>query len=446
MEIKIKCSSKDHLETNAIIYCIECKIYMCNKCEKIHSNLCPSHHPFNLDKNINEIFTGFCKEIDHNGELKYYCKSHNQLCCAFCVVKIKGEGNGQHTDCEICFIKDIKDEKKEKLKENIKILENLSMTLEESINKLKIIIEKVNENKELLKSNIQKIFTKIRNTLNEREDELLLEVDKRFNDIYCNEDILRENEKLPNKIKLSLDKGKLIDKEWNNNELNIMINDCITIENNIKNINKINENIQKCGLESINNIKFIPEEEDECHSFLETIKKFGKICDLQFRFKQCPLNANENVKYTVENENIFTKNGKNGCWSCGMCQNSLQKSKEYKWKIRILKTKQKVIMVGVAPIDFDINISTFNTCGWYFYCYYSSLYSGPPYNYFNKGTNLSKVNNEIIIIMNMTKRTLKFIINNEDKGESYNDIPLDKPITPAFILHDLNDSVEIIEC
>ena len=152
------------------------------------------------------------------------------------------------------------------------------------------------------------------------------------------------------------------------------------------------------------------------------------------------------MKYTVENENIFTKNGKNGCWSCGMCQNSLQKSKEYKWKIRILKTKQKVIMVGVAPIDFDINISTFNTCGWYFYCYYSSLYSGPPYNYFNKGTNLSKVNNEIIIIMNMTKRTLKFIINHEDKSESYTDIPLDKPITPAVILHDLNDSVEIIEC
>ena len=161
-----------------------------------------------------------------------------------------------------------------------------------------------------------------------------------------------------------------------------------------------------------------------------------------------PLNANENVKYTVsgENENIFTKNGKSGCWSCGMCQNSLQKSKEYRWKIRILKTFQKAIMVGVAPIDFDINTSAFNTCGWYFYCYNSCLYSGPPYNYNGKVTNLSKVNNGIIIVMNMTKRTLKFIINHEDKSESYTDIPLDKPITPAVILHDLNDSVEIIEC
>ena len=28
--------------------------------------------------------------------------------------------------------------------------------------------------------------------------------------------------------------------------------------------------------------------------------------------------------------------------------------------------------------------------------------------------------------MNMNKRTLKFIIDNEDKGDSYKDIPIDK--------------------
>ena len=45
--------------------------------------------------------------------------------------------------------------------------------------------------------------------------------------------------------------------------------------------------------------------------------------------------------------------------------------------------------------------------------------------------------------MNMKKRTLKFIINNEDKGDSYTDIPIDKPIFPAICLCDQNDSVEI---
>ena len=104
-------------------------------------------------------------------------------------------------------------------------------------------------------------------------------------------------------------------------------------------------------------------------------------------------------------------------------------------------------MVGVAPSDFDINSSSYNTCGWYLYCYYSPpyLFSGPQFNYSNVKTNLSKVKDEIIIIMNMKKRTLKFIINNEDKGDSYTNIPIDKPLYPAVCLYSKNDSVEITE-
>ena len=73
------------------------------------------------------------------------------------------------------------------------------------------------------------------------------------------------------------------------------------------------------------------------------------------------------------------------------------------------------------------------------------LYSGPPFNYSEKETNLSRVNDEIVLVMNMKKRTLKFIINNEDKGDSYTDIPIDKPIFPAVLLYNTNDSVEILE-
>ena len=130
-----------------------------------------------------------------------------------------------------------------------------------------------------------------------------------------------------------------------------------------------------------------------------------------------------------------------------ICENELNKSiEEHTWKIKILKTQNKYIMVGVAPIDFDINSSNYSTCGWYFYCYDSTLYSGPPYKYSSKNSGLSKVNDEIIIKMNMKKRTLKFIINNEDKGDSYTNIPIDKPIFPAVLLDDIDDSVEITEC
>ena len=101
-------------------------------------------------------------------------------------------------------------------------------------------------------------------------------------------------------------------------------------------------------------------------------------------------------------------------------------------------------MVGVAPSDFDINSSSYK-CGWYFYCYDSTLYSGPPLDYNGKSTNLSKVDKEIIIIMNMKKKSLKFIINGEDKGDSFTDIPMNKSLYPAVCLYDTNDSVEITD-
>ena len=103
-------------------------------------------------------------------------------------------------------------------------------------------------------------------------------------------------------------------------------------------------------------------------------------------------------------------------------------------------------MVGVAPIDFNINTSSYNNCGWYLYCYNSTLYSGKPHNYNNKKTNLNKVRDKVEIVMDMNKGTLKFIIDNEDKGESFIDIPLGKPLAPIVLLYDKNDSIEIIEC
>ena len=153
-------------------------------------------------------------------------------------------------------------------------------------------------------------------------------------------------------------------------------------------------------------------------------------------------------KYIVSGDNnaILTKTG-NDEWMGTICENELDKTiEEHKWKIKILKTHDKSIMVGVASSDFDINSSNYNTCGWYLYCYYSTLYSGPPFNYsFGKQTNLAKVDNEIVIIMNMKKRSLKFIINGVDKGDSYINIPMDKPLYPAVCLAHTNDSVEITE-
>ena len=106
-------------------------------------------------------------------------------------------------------------------------------------------------------------------------------------------------------------------------------------------------------------------------------------------------------------------------------------------------------MVGIATMDFDFNKASYDTnhnYRWYYYCYDGTLYSGPPHNYQKKNKkNLQCKKNEIKIVMNMRNRSLKSIIDNEYKGESYTDIPLDKPISPSVLLHNSNDSVEIYE-
>ena len=288
-----KCSSLNHKVIDALLYCGECKIYMCNKCDKFHSEMFQGHNPIKLEKgnNIKESFTGFCKEKSHKDELQYFCKKHNILCCAKCITKLKGKENGQHSDCDLCFIEDIENEKRNKLKENIKCLEDISINLNQKIKELKQIYDKINESKEELKINIQKIFTKLRCALNDREDELLLEVDKIFKELYFDEKIIKESEKLPNKIKISLEKGKEIENNWNNNTLPLLINNCINIENNINNIKSLNENIGKINNLKID-IKFHPQEEGT-NKFLNYIKLFGNI--LRSDKPETKINIEENI-------------------------------------------------------------------------------------------------------------------------------------------------------
>ena len=446
-----KCSFRDHKDIPAITYCEQCDIYMCFKCAEYHKGLLEKHNSFGVDKNIKEIFTGFCKEEYHSNELEYFCKTHNKLCCIACITKIKGEGKGQHTDCEVCFIKDIKDEKKYKLNENMEYLEKLSNDLNKYIIELKIIYENLNKNKENLKIQIQRLFTKIRNTLNKREDQLLFKVNQLYDKLFFSKDAIKESEKLPNEIKFSLEKGKLINEQWDNEDikLNSKINDCINIEKNINDIHLIHQNIKKYNINKNISINFSLDEH-EMEKFTENLKKFGEIYynDFKFKLKKCPISINENRRFTItgKKDNVFTKIGGSSQFIGTICENELEESKEHRWKINILNSQNNVIMVGVAPTDFDISASSYNTCGWYFYCYNSTLYSGKPQDYNNKKTNLSKVNDEIEIVMDMNNRTLKFIIDNEDKGVSFEDIPLDKPIAPVVLLYDKNDSVEIVEC
>jgi hypothetical protein len=211
------------------------------------------------------------------------------------------------------------------------LLEDLENKFNESLKELKELKELfqiIEKDKENLKFEVQKIFTNIRNTINEREDKLIEEIDNIYKVKYFDEDIIKNWEKLPKQIKLSLEKGKLIDKEWDNNNLYSYINDCINIENNIKKINVISENSNKFKNNKNIKIEFYPKEET-FNQFLETINSFGKINLNSFKFKQCPKNINNNRAYSVSGEqnNIITKIG-NLDWTGAICEYELDQSIE----------------------------------------------------------------------------------------------------------------------
>ena len=118
----------------------------------------------------------------------------------------------------------------------------------------------------------------MRCTLNEREDELLQEIDNKYDYILGKDDIIKESEKLPDKIISSLEKGKLIENDWNDNsKLSSLINICINIENHINKINIINSNIEKYKLNNGANFVDFHIDEECFNNYIKEIKSFGKI-------------------------------------------------------------------------------------------------------------------------------------------------------------------------
>ena len=447
MEELKKCSAKKHADINAIRYCLECNIYMCNKCLNYHSEIHENHHNYNLDKNKQEIFTGKCNEEKHINELEFYCKNHSKLCCVACISKIKGKGNGQHTDCDVCFIEEIKDEKKNKLNQNIKTLEEMSNKIEDSIKKLKEIFQKISEDKEKLKMDITTIFTKIRNTINEREDELLLEIDNKYDDLFFTEKLVNQSEKLPDKIKKSIEKGRLINNEWNNSKLNYIIQNCLDIEKNISNINEINKKIEKSNSTEIKT-KFFTENENELNEFLKTIKIFGKIIISEnFLFKFKP-----GKNYSLSNNCLIAKktNGGND-WNCTIIgDEEIPKNKISKWKIRInnfvLKFNSWNILIGIGP-DNPNNEMNFHYKCWSFICGSSmlSIKSGSPTKYNNKNTETLKKGDIIEVIVDRKNGNLSFSINGSNYGIAYSEIPKDDILYPIVMICDENQIVELLE-
>ena len=267
---KHKCSTNEHLEINAFIFCKDCKHYFCDECQNFHSKIFSNHDIIFLNEEEDDIFTGICYEHDHLNKLEYFCKTHNKLCCAKCITKIKDENNGQHKDCDINSLKETKIEKEKKFKENYDNFEEIKKSLGDISDKINIFQEKNNKRKEDLILEIEKEFEILKSALNERENQLLVEVDELFKKSSFEEEIIEENEKLPLKIRKSFDSiNDIKNKEI---ELNSEINYYLEFENNLNKIDELNESINKYNSKKA---KIIFEYNNE--EILNLIKSFGNL-------------------------------------------------------------------------------------------------------------------------------------------------------------------------
>lgn len=106
----------------------------------------------------------------------------------------------------------------------------------------------------------------------------------------------------------------------------------------------------------------------------------------------------------------------------------------------------------IAEISIEELNNNKNNAGYYLFIKNSKLFSGSPFNYKNKKTNLKIINDEIVIIMDIKEKSLKFLIDKESdniyedsKNIYYKDIQTDNPFFPTLLLYDENDSVVFLE-
>ena len=124
--------------------------------------------------------------------------------------------------------------------------------------------------------------------------------------------------------------------------------------------------------------------------------------------------------------------------------------------IKVVKSKKncKNIYVGVVPFDVCPNNESFSEVGWFIYCYWSTLLSGPPHNYKWPGKEYGPRKKEgkyvrngdtVGIVMDTKKGELSFVVDGVNLGVAYDGIPLDKPLVPCAGFCEGGESVEFIE-
>ena len=164
--------------------------------------------------------------------------------------------------------------------------------------------------------------------------------------------------------------------------------------------------------------------------------------------ERVPDNVDVNRKYSVNemNPRVATKINSSDDYYCTIIGNTpLSHNKGTSWSIKIPNSEENdgcSIYIGVAPSNINQNEDcNYWKCGWYFYCWNSGLWSGPPHNYRGKEYGPRKGTGQYVhtgdsvgVVMDTTKGELSFVVNGVNLGVAYDIIPLDKPLVTCIIM------------
>ena len=447
---RITCSNSDHNSAPAKVYCSVCSLFFCGECENHHTFMFPSHASSVCTEleSFGQLHEGKCS-CHPDCMLDYLCRTHEVLCCAKC----KLNQDGAHTKCEVVPIEKEMCDGGPRISALLhdKIFEIKVDKLERLKKKQNSLEEQVAETREIIIST----FKEIRDALNEQELKAMTDLEKAF-ESWNNSDLILEIEDFNEgeKVLENLIKA-LKSRTMNKAEIRNSVGYVCDAKKVMKDLDNLERKLDAAlDLESV--IKF-----EWDRNVLQELKNFGYVPqkdDVMFKWKEPPVNIDNERKYFVvkSNPRIVTKESENWKHCTAIGKTSLSSDKVITWNIKIIRSASNngsCICVGVAPSDINQNEDNYDKCGWYFACYDSLLYSGPPHNYKGKiygprkGDGQYLRTGEIIgVRMDTRKGELSFALNGENLGVAYEKIPLDKPLVPSVSFLYKGDTIEFIPC
>ena len=295
------------------------------------------------------------------------------------------------------------------------------------------------ENKHFLElsNKIKDVFKKLRDCINEREKNLLNNLDKIMN---------KKNQiDFINKMINDLNKIK---ENYNKNKVGLEESYLIKMDKYISNLSNTIEDIVGCkkDLEINNEYKFIYEENtfNDILNKIQNLGTFKNLSDNLFKWKT-------GQNYTLSGNNLIaTKTNGGSDHNCNILGDIvLPRNQISKWKVKLKKFSNPTsydwnIIIGVGPSNLNQNDYEPYNKTWTFICGSSniSIKSGSPTNY--KGKKKLKEGDIVEVIMNNITGELSFSANDINYGVACK-IPLDIDLSPFVCLYVQGDSVELIK-